>query len=516
MAETEGGSSRRKFLKTGLKTSAGIMGAAAFGSAPFRSSALAGASARSDPPRPNLMFITTDGHRPVALSLNGNRIVHTPNFDRIGSEGIQFHNSFVTNALCLPSRATALTGLYSHNTGCVDNKGRVIPSEVPLFTDLLKDAGYEVVLFGKAHIGRLAERQWDYYFGFPGAAADYFWPVIQEGAHGRVESARTYEGYVDDIVTARAVQWLKQKHEKPFCMIFWFQSPHAPFFRARRYLDLYNGVAIPKPATFDDDLKGYPGKPRAFADADNKIGGPYALHTLTEGNCARSLEEITKDYYAGIADADDNLGKLFQALSDTGRLDDTVMMFSSDHGFFLGEWRMYDKRFMHEPSIRTPMLIRYPRMIRAGSRVNKMVLNTDIAPTFLDLAGVNIPQWMQGNSLVPFLNGEPPASWRKDWLYEYYEYPGPHNVRKNRGVRTERHKFIHYYEAPEEFELYDLQEDPGENHNLYGEPNYAALAKDLRHRLDELRQTMDDHYIYEEPASRPEPRPGPATGMVAR
>jgi len=486
MEDDEGKTSRRGFLKAG----AGAVGALALGSATPQNAE--GPAAQS--PRPNFIFITTDGHRPEALSLNGNNILQTPNIDRIGREGIQFHNSFVVNALCLPSRASALTGLYSHTTGCIDNNdSRSIPADVPMFTDLLRAAGYEVALFGKAHVGRLGGRLWDEYFGFPGAAADYFWPRIQAGAHGKIASNEVYEGYVDDVVADRAIRWLKRKREKPFCMILWFQSPHSPFFRARRYLDLYSSVIIPKPATFDDDLTGYPGKPRAFADADNKIGGPYAKHSETRDNCARSLEEIVKDYYAGIADVDDNLGKLFQALSDLDHLDDTVMMFSSDHGFFLGEWRMYDKRFMHEPSIRTPMLVRYPRLIQPGSSARQMVLNTDIAPTFLELAGVRMPDRVQGRSLVPMLKGEEPPSWRKDWLYEYYEYPGPHDVRKNRGVRTERYKLIHYYEPPEEFELYDLQEDPGELHNLYGETSYATLTQDLRQRIRELRKETGDH-----------------------
>jgi arylsulfatase A-like enzyme len=454
--------------------------------------------AGSEAPRPNFIFVTTDGHRPQCLSLNGDRIVQTPHFDRIGREGMQFQNSFVVNALCLPSRATVLTGLYSHNTGCVDNKERVIPADVPMFTDLLREAGYEVGLFGKAHIGRLGERQWDRYFGFPGAGTDYFWPRIQEGSHGTVSAPQTHQGYVDDVVGDKVVEWLKQKRDKPFCLILWFQSPHAPFFRARRHLDLYNGVPIPKPATFDDDLQGYPGKPRAFAEADNKIG-TYVEHSTEASNCARSLEELVKDYYAGIVGADDNMGKVFQALTDTGQLDDTAIMFSADHGFFLGEWRMYDKRFMHEPSIRTPLLVRYPRLIRPGSTAGNMVLNLDIAPTFLELAGLKVPASMQGQSMVPLLKGEAPKSWRKDWLYEYYEYPGPHKVRRNRGVRTEQYKLIHYCEAPEEFELYDLKADPGERHNLYGDPRYANLTRDLLQRISELRQATGDDYVYQEP-----------------
>ena len=323
--------------------------------------------------------------------------------------------------------------------------------------------------------------------------------MITEGANGEVGPPTVHEGYVEDVVMDRAIRWMKQKREKPFCLIFWFQSPHAPFFRPRRLLDLYNGIPIPKPATFDDDLKGYPGKPRAFADADDSIG-TYVQRSQTKSNCARTLEEVVKDYYAGIVAADENVGKLFQALQDIGQSDDTAIMFSADHGFFLGEWRKYDKRFMHEPSIRTPMLIRYPRMIHPGSVAEQpMVTNLDIAPTFLELAGIPVPKRMQGLSMVPFLKGGAPKTWRQDWLYEYYEYPGPHNVRKNRGVRTDRYKFIHYYERPEEFEMYDLQEDPGELRNLYGESRHAGLARDLRHRIDELRRETDDHYVYQPP-----------------
>lgn len=476
--------SRREFLKN----SAGALGSLALA----QSTAAAAQGSMTRASRPNFVFVMTNGHRPSALSLAGNPIVQTPNFDRIGHEGVQLRQSFVINALCLPSRATALTGLYSHTTGCLDNGDREIPSHVPLFTDLLRDAGYEVALFGKAHVKALGKRHWDYYFGFPSAATDYFWPVIEQGGHGAVEAPQTFEGYVDDVVTARALEWVKQPRQKPFCLLLWLQSPHAPFFRARRHLDLYNGVPIPKPATFDDDLKGYPGKPRAFADADNKIG-TYALHSQTRNNSARSLEEVTKDYYAGIVLADENMGKTFETLTTMGILDDTVILFTADHGFFLGEWRMYDKRFMHEPSIRVPLFLRYPRLIKPGIVVeDKMVLNLDWAPTILDLAGVQGPPQMQGRTLLPLLRGEKPENWRKDWLYEYYEYPGPHNVRKNRGVRTDRYKLIHYYEEPQEFELYDLQQDPGELRNLHGQAASAQLERELLNRIAGLRRETGD------------------------
>jgi arylsulfatase A-like enzyme len=288
-------------------------------------------------------------------------------------------------------------------------------------------------------------------------------------------------------VTDRALGWLKQKREKPFCLLLWWTVPHAPFYRARRHLDLYNGVSIPKPDTFDDDLKDYPGKPRAFANADNKIGT-----TILGNDDPRSLEELVKDYYAGLVAVDENIGRVLNYLSQSGQLDDTVILNTSDHGFFLGEWRMYDKRFMHEPSIRVPTTIRYPKLFPAGRTIDEMVLEMDIAPTLLELAGVDIPARMQGRSFVKLAKGEP-ATWRKEWLYEYYEYPASQKVRPHRGVRTDRYKFIHYYsEKPEEFEVYDLQSDPGERHNLYGRPEHEDLTRMLKGKLTELRRQTND------------------------
>jgi arylsulfatase A-like enzyme len=438
--------------------------------------------------RPNIVFLLGEGQRADALSLAGNGILQTPNHDRIGREGVWFRNAFVINALCAPSRAAAMTGMYSHATGALGNDTHIpIPRSIPMFTDLLRQAGYEVALCGKAHIGEGArDRYWDYYFAYNAPSTNFYHPVLYEGRNGKITGPEKYSGYADDLITDRALGWLKQKREKPFCLLLWFQAPHAPFYRARRDLDLYNGITIPKPDTFDDDLKGYPGKPRAFADADNKIGT-----TLLSDDDPRSLEELVKDYYAGLVDVDRNIGRLFDWLTDTGQLDDTVILHSSDHGFFLGEWRMYDKRFMHEPSIRVPMMIRYPRAFRAGRVVDEMVLNLDIAPTLLELAGVQIPSRVQGRSMLKLGRGEE-SGWRKDWLYEYYEYPASQKVRPNRGVRTERYKLIEYYLPPQEFELYDLQTDPGEKNNLYGKPQYAELTRTLQQRITELRKETGD------------------------
>jgi arylsulfatase A-like enzyme len=437
--------------------------------------------------RPNIIFFLGEGHRADALSLERHPLVKTPNHDRIAHEGVYFRNSFVMNALCAPMRAATLTGMYSHSTGALGNNTRdPLPASIPMFTDLLHEAGYETALCGKAHVGNGAkERPWDYYFAYNNPATNYYHPVVFDGGKGNITGPHTYEGYADDVVTDHALEWLKQPREKPFCLLLWWTAPHAPFYRARRHLDLYNGVPIAKPATFDDDKKNYPGKPRAFADAANKIG------TTVAGDCARSLEELVKDYCAGLVAIDENVGRVLDHLTRTNQMDDSIILNTSDHGYFLGEWRMFDKRFMHEPSIRVPTMIRYPKAFKAGSKVDAMITNLDIAPTLLELAGVEVPARMQGKSLVKLAQGDE-GGWRKDWLYEYYEYPAGEKVLPHRGVRTERYKLIHYYQEPQEWELYDLHADPGERNNLYTDASHAALVTLLKNRIAELRRETGD------------------------
>jgi arylsulfatase A-like enzyme len=478
----QSGSTRRAFIKS----VAGTMGAMAMDIPHLQADDALNSSPKK---RPNFVFFLGEGVRWDEFSFAGNKIIHTPNFDRLAHEGMVFRNAFVVNALCLPSRATILTGLYSHTTGAIDNRDRPIPHDTPVISDLLHAAGYDVAFIGKSHVkDALLDRYWDYYFGFNGQTK-YYDPVITEGIHGKFGQPQEYEGvYVDDLLLEKALDYLNQPHDKPFCLFLWFYAPHAAFYRPRRLLDLYNGVSIPKPATFDDDLKGYPGKPKAFVEARNKIG------TTVMDDDARSLEELVKDHYAGVVSNDEAVGKVLKVLEDKHELDDTAILFSSDHGFFLGEWRMFDKRFMHEPSIRVPLTIRYPRMIRPGTFAGEMALNLDLAPTMLEMAGVPIPAAVQGRSLVPLFKGGTSIDWRKDWLYEYYEYPEEEHVPPHRGVRTNRYKLIHYYTmVPQEYELYDLQVDSGERNNLWGKPEYASLSDHLLARIDELRKETGDH-----------------------
>ena len=436
--------------------------------------------------RPNLVFFLGEGQRADASSLAGHPLLKTPNHDRIGREGMRFTNAFCTNALCAPARAVALTGLYSKTTGALanDDANKPFPTDIPIFTDLLREAGYEVAILGKVHVRNgVEDRYWDYYFGHNNPGNDYVNPFFKEGRKGKIGPEKRYSNvYPDDLTVDRALSWLAEdRGEKPFCLLVWFVAPHEPFFRPRRHLDLYNGAPIPKPSTFDDDLKGYPGKPKSFVDGENKIG------TTSRHVACASLEGMTKDYYAGLVAVDENIGRIVSYLESKGQLEDTAILQTSDHGYFLGEWRLFDKRLMHEPSIRVPLQLRYPKRIPSGVVRNEMVLDVDIAPTLLDLAGVKIPQQFQGKSLLPLAKQEDP-NFRKEWLYEYYEYPNPENVAVHRGIRTERYKLIHYYkDQPEAFELYDLQTDPKETQNLFGRAEYRTLQEHLRERLEVLR-----------------------------
>jgi arylsulfatase A-like enzyme len=501
---------RRTFLKKA--TVAGAVGAAApqlLRSAPPADSPAQAAVAphpmRSAPggsqAMPNLVFFLGEGARWDESSLAGNRVLKTPAIDRIGREGAVFANAFCVNSLCLPARATILSGLYSHTTGAVDNKDRGLPADLPLVSDLIRRRGYEVAFIGKSHVqGALTDRYWDYYFGFSGQA-DYQNPVIVEGVRGRFGPPTRYHEYVDDLLTRKALAWLRQKHRKPFCLFLWFFAPHAPFDRPLRMVNDFNGVPIPKPASFDEYLSGYTGKPRGVVAAINKIGAQFL-----DRDAPRSLEELVKDHYCGIESNDEDIGQVLAELERQGILDQTALVWSSDHGFFLGEHRFYDKRLMYEPSIRIPLMIRYPPRIPAGSGAAPMVLNLDLAPTLLDLVGAPAHAQFQGRSLMTLL-ADPATRWRTDWLYEYYDYPGDEQVRPCRGVRTERYKYIHYFTAPEEFELYDLKSDPDELHNLYGDARHADLSRQLAARLDELRRETGDHYVY---------RPDPTDSWVDR
>ncbi len=429
--------------------------------------------------KPNIVIMMCDDQRFDAMSCAGNMVIKTPNMDRLAAEGMYFKNMFVTNSLCAPSRASLLTGLYSHANGVTDNFGKSVPAGIKMLPEYLHEVGYEVGFCGKSHIkGALRDRPWDYYFGYKDQGR-YVDPIIAEGVDGE---DKVYPGYMDDIVTEKAIAWMKKPRTKPFCLFLFFKAPHRQWVPAPRHKDLYADVAIPKPALWDHPGAG---KPAAFLMAANMFG---------QFPDTKDYAGMVRDYYRTITAADDNIGKVYAALTEMKQLDQTVLMHTSDNGFFLGEWQRFDKRFMHEPSIRVPLLVRYPALVKPGSQCEKMVINVDLAPTILDLAGVPAVKGLHGRSFKSLLVGEN-VDWRKDWYYEYFEYPDTsHNVQKMRGVRTERYKLIHYYDPPprfaEAFELYDLQNDPGEKVNLQGRPAMKQVKEQLLDRIKELRAEL--------------------------
>ena len=472
---TQSGVTRRELLEGSIAMAGGMLASSLMPAA---------LQAQTKTKRPNLVFFLGEGQRADALSIAGNSILKTPNHDRIGREGMRFENAFCTNALCAPARAVALTGMYSRSTGALSNNDmdKPLPSDIPLVTDLLHEAGYEVAIVGKVHFQNGAEeRYWDYYFGHNSPANNYANPFFKEGRNGKIGPQVQYHNiYPDDLTVDRALSWLEEdRGDKPFCLLVWFVAPHEPFFRPRRLLDLYRGTLTPKPATFDDDLKGYPGKPQGFVKAINKIG------TTPSHPAVGSLEGMMKDYYSGLVAVDENIGRIFDYLEKKNILDDTAIVQSSDHGFFLGEWRLFDKRLMHEPSIRVPLMVRYPKRIPAGTVRKEMVLDVDMAPTILDLAGLPVPKHMQGKSVLPLAQAAD-AKFRNEWFYEYFEWPNPEGVPPCRGIRTERYKLIEYTLDPHEFEMYDLENDPKETQNLYGMAEHADLQRHLQERMEAL------------------------------
>ncbi len=454
---------------------------------------------------PNFIFILTDDQQQQAMSAYGNKILKTPNMDRIASEGIRFSEAFVTNALCAPSRASILTGLYSHAHGVITNgDGPTIRNQPGLkddqvtFAHLLRQTGYHTALVGKWHI-----RSWptgfDQWIILPGQGV-YQDPEMIANGH-RVK----FRGHVEDVIGDQAVTFLQQRpKDKPFCLLYQFKAPHRTWLPASRFEKAFEDVEIPLPRTFEDKLEGRPEAVRkaemAIADMPDfrERGVPESLPR--EERKRRNLQLLVKNYYRVLLGVDENVGRVLDFLDKNGLAENTVIVYSSDNGFFLGEHGLFDKRLMYEPSIRVPMMLRLPSRIKSG-RVDSshMVLNIDIAPTLLELAGVPVPSWMHGRSWLPLLEGRE-STWRDAFLYEYYEYPAVHCVRKNRGVRTDRWKLIHFWEQPEEWELYDLQNDPDEIKNLAGRPEHAERIKQLRAKMEGLRREVGDV-----------DRPGPAS-----
>jgi len=429
--------------------------------------------------RPNVIFFMTDDQRWDGMSCTGNPFIETPNMDRLAYEGAIFTNAFVTNSLCGPSRATCLTGKYSHNTGVKVNSG-TLPTSQKTFLERARDQGYLAGFVGKWHnknFGR--DRELDYYFGFRGQGK-YHDPVIQEN-NGE---EHVYEGWIEDILAGKSIEFIRRaaRKVKPFMLCHWFKTPHQTCEPADRHKEFFANKIYPKPKTFYTD---YEGKPKAVKEADLRIGGnaPFSY--------AKDWNEMVRNIYRVLIGVDENLGRILDTLDELGLTENTLVIFTSDNGYFLGEHGFFDKRLMYEPSLRLPLLIRYPKKIKPGTVIDEFALNIDFAPTIMDYAGIPIPKDVDGRSLAPLLEGQP-VKWRKDFLYEYYEYPRGHKVRPHNGVRTRRWKYIQYYDFPRQYELYDLENDPEEENNLINDPRYADIVEWLNERLVELRIETGD------------------------
>lgn len=459
--------------------------------------------------RPNILFIMSDDHASHAMSCYGSRINETPNLDRIAEGGMRFDNCFCINSICTPSRATILTGTYSHVNGVTTLAPHSkLDGRHLTFPKLLREHGYQTAIIGKWHLGHGGIHDpagFDYWNVLPGQGLYQDPKMIEMGER------RVIKGYVTDIITDLSLYWLRNRDpNKPFLLMCHHKAPHRPWEPDERHAHMYEDVEIPEPETFDDD---YNHRARAAAVAKMRIDRDLTLRDLKqevppglspEEERRWKYQRFIKDYLRCVASMDDNIGRLLDYLDEEGLTEDTVVIYTSDQGFFLGDHGWFDKRFMYEESLRMPFIIRYPREIEPGTVNKNMILNVDFAPTFLDYAGIEVPGQMQGASFRPLLNGEVPEGWQTSMYYRYWMHLAHHNVYAHYGVRTLRYKLIYYYadalgqpgaiDEPKEpeWELFDLEKDPYELHNVYSDPAYADVVKELKEELHRLQRKVGD------------------------
>lgn len=483
----------------------------------------------------------SDDHAFQAVSAYGHDLNNTPNIDRIAKEGALFEKGFVTNSICAPSRAVMLTGKHSFINGKVDNI-QDFNWDQDNFAKQLQKVGYQTALVGKIHLRGLPQG-FDYSAVLPGQGHYYNPDFIIDGITERIQ------GYVTTITTNLALDWLKTKRDKnkPFLLLYHQKAPHRNWQAEEKYLDLFDDKTFDPPANFFDtyENRGTAAKTQEMliAATEEQIaashgygghgrwGHDFKLLTDPYGNPTRfnkQLERFTpeqreawlkaytpkndamraqklqgkelalwkfnrylKDYLRTIQSVDDGVGEVLDYLDQAGLTENTIVVYTSDQGFYLGEHGWFDKRFMYEESLRTPLLMRYPKEIKAGTKVDAMVQNLDFAPTFLDYAGVEAPADIQGVSFRDLVS-EKTTSWRDAIYYTYYEYPSVHMVKRHYGVRTARYKLLHFYYDIDEWELYDLKEDPSEMYNRYDDPQYKDIQKNLHKKLEELRVYYGD------------------------
>lgn len=494
--------------------------------------------------KPNIVFIMSDDHGYQAISAYNDKLIETPNIDRIAKEGMLFTHATVTNSICAPSRAVILTGKHSHINGKIDNISKFDTTNVT-FPQLLQHAGYQTAMFGKLHFGN-NPKGFDEFKILPGQGS-YYNPKFLTNKGDTI-----IDGYVTDIITDLTIDWLnnRRKKDKPFLLMYLHKAPHRPWLPAKRHYKKFTKKEFPLPQNLFDnyDSRGTAAKTAEMSilkdmvlNYDNKVEAGVIKRLgikerkirsgLTRMNAAQkkswdsvydpiSLEfeklypkmddkdllkwkyqRYMQDYLGTIAGVDENVGRLLDYLEDNDLDKNTVVVYTSDQGFYLGEHGWFDKRFMYEESFRTPLLIKWPNKITPGITEDEMVQNLDFAQTFLDMAGTKAPKDMQGKSLVPLLKGKK-ETWDRDAVYyHYYQYNKTHAVKRHYGIATKKYKLIHFYYDVDEWELYDRKKDPHEMHNVFEDPRYSDVVKEMKQKLKEIRkkykdsEELDNHYI---------------------
>lgn len=461
--------------------------------------------------QPNIIFIMSDDHAAHAMSCYGSRINTTPNIDRIADGGMRFDNCFCTNSICTPSRAAILTGTYNHING-VTTLSTHMDNRLQTFPKLLQQQGYQTGMFGKWHLGTGPDHcptGFDDWAVLPGQGLYHNPDFIFKGPDGGTR--RTVPGYVTDLITDMSLDWLGQRDaDKPFFLMCHHKAPHRPWEPDEKHAHMYLNEDVPEPETLYDD---YSNRASAASAAEMRVG-VHMTATDIKAEITRGLPEnelrqwayqrYIKDYLRVVASIDDNVGRILDYLDDNGLTDNTLIVYTSDQGFFLGDHGWYDKRFMYEESLRMPFVIRYPAEIAAATANSDIVCNVDFAPLFLDVAGIDVPYDMQGRSFRPMFGAQTPDDWRDALYYRYWMHKSHHNVYAHYGIRTHDYKLIYYYadalgqagtidETYEpEWELFDLKADPYELNNVYHDPAYADRVAELTAELHRLQSEYGD------------------------
>ena len=511
--------------------------------------------------RPNILFVFSDDHAPHAIgAYNGwlKSVNPTPNIDRLARGGMLFEKSFCSNSICGPSRAVIMTGKHSHKNGFMNN-GNSFDWNQQIFPKILQKAGYQTAIYGKSHL-KGQPQGFDDWAVLPGQGLYYNPDMIFPNGRRRID------GYCTDVVTDLAVEWLtkKRQDDQPFMMMVQHKAPHRNWMPALRHLHLYDDIEIPEPATLFDKWEDNASPARhqeleidrhmdlnydLFVDltpdynqpASQKRQDRSAWNNMKRMSPAQlkqwraayapkdaafhkaklsgkalvrwKFQRYAKNYLRCVKGVDESVGRLRATLKDLGLADNTIVIYCSDQGFYIGDHGWYDKRWMYEESLMMPFIVNWPGVTKPGSRDTHLIQNLDYAETFLDIAGAKIPADMQGSSLVPLLRGQTPKDWRTSIYYHYYEYPSVHMIPRHYGIRTERYKLMHFYQFGNEWELYDLKSDPDELQNLYGKKGTGKLAADLKKQLRGLQTNYeDDSDISEKPKEwQDKVRPGTAT-----